>query len=293
MGLKHHTIIVVPHTRARFRKWRVTNRQLAIGLALLATGVVVSGFTTWSFFTKSVDKLQLSKLADENRQLRDANQQFETDIRELKGQLSGFEERTRQLAIVAGLDGSSTDQEAGIGGDTAYGLNGPESDLASLKFDTARITQDLDQVDKLLKERSRRYLATPSISPVRGMLTSGYGYREDPITGKRSLHRAIDISTSPGQPVFAPADGIVLRAERAGRLGNSISLSHGFGYSTRYGHLSKIAVEAGQKVSRGDVIGYVGNTGRTTGYHLHYEIKLDGRSVNPLAFIVDDISRRS
>ena len=293
MGLKHHTIIVVPHTRARFRKWRVTNRQLAIGLSLLVTGVVVSGFTTWSFFTKSVDKLQLSKLADENRQLRDANQQFETDIRELKGQLSGFEERTRQLAIVAGLDGSAIEQEAGIGGDTAYGLDGPESDLASLRSDTARITQNLDQVDELLKERSRRNLATPSISPVRGMLTSGYGYREDPITGKRSLHRAIDISTSPGQPIYAPADGIVLRAERAGRLGNSISLSHGFGYSTRYGHLSKIAVEAGQKVSRGDVIGYVGNTGRTTGYHLHYEIKLDGRSVNPLAFILDDISRRS
>ncbi len=293
MGPKHHTIIVVPHTRARFRKWRVTNRQLAIGFGLLVSVLVVSGFTTWSFFARSVDKHQLSKLAEENRQLRDANQNFETDIRELKGQLSGFEERTRQLAIVAGLDGAASEQDAGIGGDTGGAIDTVEQDLAALQSDTLRVSTSLDQVDSLLTERSRRMLATPSITPVRGVLTSGYGYRADPITGSRTFHRGIDLSTSPGQPIYAPADGVIVQAERAGRLGNSISISHGFGYSTRFGHLSKIAVEAGQRVTRGDVIGYVGNTGRTTGYHLHYEIKLDGKSVNPLAYILDKPTRRS
>jgi murein DD-endopeptidase MepM/ murein hydrolase activator NlpD len=293
MGLKHHTIIVVPHTRARFRKWRVTNRQLAIGVGLVMSALVVSGFTTWSFFARSVDKNQLSKLSEENRLLRDANQKFETDIRELKSQLSSFEERTRQLAIVAGLDGGASEQDTGIGGDSGVGIDAVERDLAALQTDSVRVSASLDQVDALLTERSRRILATPSITPVRGVLTSGYGYRADPITGNRTFHRGIDLSTSPGQPIYAPADGVVVLAERAGRLGNSISLSHGFGYSTRFGHLSKIVIEAGQKVTRGDVIGFVGNTGRTTGYHLHYEIKLDGKPVNPLAYILDKPTRRS
>ena len=293
MGLKHHTIILVPHSRARFRKWRVTNRQLVIGLSVLVFALVVSTLTTWSFFTKSIDKHELAKISDENQQLREANQQFETDIRDLKTQLSSFEERTRQLAIVAGIDSSAIEQQTGIGGNAELLQSDNGFDLASLQANADHLAVEMDRVDILLTERSRRTLSTPSVSPVRGVLTSGYGYRSDPITGSRAYHRAIDISTSPGQPVYAPADGIVLRAERAGRLGNSISLSHGFGYSTRYGHLSKIAIEAGQRVSRGDVIGYVGNTGRTTGYHLHYEVRLDGRPVNPLAYILDGISQRS
>jgi murein DD-endopeptidase MepM/ murein hydrolase activator NlpD len=93
--------------------------------------------------------------------------------------------------------------------------------------------------------------------------------------------------------VLAAADGIVVQAERNGRLGKAVYLSHGYGLTTRYGHLSRFNVTPGQRVKRGDTIGYVGNTGRATGYHLHYEVRLDGRPVNPLGYILDGTSNRS
>ena len=279
MGLKHHTVIVVPHTRARFRKWRISNRQLFGTGAVLVVLLGVSLFSTWSFFTKAVDKQQLGELVDENQQLRAVNQDFENSIRELKGRLTEFEQRTHQLAIVAGLDAADMAPQSGVGsGD----LEGRYVELSS----------QLDDIHDLLQEQGQRTAATPAITPVRGILTSGFGYRADPLTGERALHRAIDLSTAPGQPVIATANGIVLRSERSGRLGNAVYIAHGFGLTTRYGHLSRFTVEAGERVQRGDVIGYVGNTGRATGYHLHYEVRLDGRPVNPLVYILDETPRR-
>ena len=129
--------------------------------------------------------------------------------------------------------------------------------------------------------------STPSTAPVRGVLTDGYGGRSDPFTGEKGVHTAIDISSAHGQPIRSPADGIVVKAEWANGYGNVVYMSHGFGYSTRYGHLSTFNVKTGQKVKRGDVVGYVGSTGRSTGPHLHYEVRLNNRPVNPLAYILN------
>lgn len=279
MGLKHHTVILVPHTRARFRKWRISNRQLFAGITIVILMLAISLFSTWSFFTKTIDQQQLAGLAEENQQLREVNQEFEDSIRELKSRLSEFEQRTQQLAIVAGLDGIDVDQQSGVGGDELHDRY-------------LSLSGQLDEIQANLKEKGRQLAATPSISPVRGILTSGYGYRRDPITGQKALHLAVDLSTAPGQPVVATADGIVLQAERSGRLGNAVMIAHGFGYATRYAHLSRSKVEAGARVNRGDVIGYVGNTGRATGFHLHYEVRLDGKPVNPMIYILDETPRR-
>ena len=124
--------------------------------------------------------------------------------------------------------------------------------------------------------------ATPINLPVNGRVTSHFGYRPDPFTGQREFHQAIDISTGYGEPVYATADGTIDSAEPIGNFGNLIKIDHGFGLVTRYGHLSKFATTAGSTVSRGDVIGYTGVTGRTTGVHLHYEVWVDGRAMNPL-----------
>ena len=284
MGLKYHTIILVPHARARFRKWRVTNRQLATwGAIVLAVGAF-SIFSTFAFFTNSVDHDELERVRVENESLRQVNRSFEDSIRSLEKQLAGFEERTRQLAIVAGLESLDGDQQSGVGGP---GIPGPDGDLETLNLRAASLASDLASIDDELDERLRWISATPAIAPVRGILTSSYGYRRDPLNGQRAFHDGIDISTAPGRPVIASADGIVLRAGRASGLGNAVYLTHGYGITTRYGHLSKITVQPGASVRRGDVIGHVGNTGRTTGYHLHYEVLRDGRSVNPRAYILD------
>ncbi len=287
MGLKHHTIIFVPHARARFRKWRLTNRQLTIMVGLFAFLVVGSLFTTWSFFTNTIDRAELDRVRTENEDLRQINGSFEDSIRDLERQLDAFESKTRDLAIVAGLEGLDSGQSAGIGGP-----NQPESadDLARLEDLTGRsgsLGSSLEMVGEALDERERWISATPATAPVRGILTSGFGYRSDPITGKRSMHQGVDISTAPGRPVRATADGVVITAERVGQLGKAVYISHGYGLVTRYGHLSSIEVEPGQRVSRGDSVGRVGSTGKSTGYHLHYEVREQGRAVNPVAYLLE------
>ena len=272
MGLKHHTVIIVPHARARFRKLRVTNRQIVIATSVAALLLLVSAFTTWSFFANSIDQDEIARLAEENSRLREVNQEFESSVLSLRNKISDFEERTRQLAIVAGLDSMSFGEETGVGGGEILSLS-DDAALDTLQKRAGGLASGLDTIAQGLDSQTRLISSTPAISPVKGILTSGFGYRTDPMTGQRALHRAIDISTMPGRPVVAAADGIVVKARRAGHLGNGVVVSHGYGLTTTYGHLSRFNVEAGDEVRRGDVIGYVGNTGRATGYHLHYEVR--------------------
>jgi murein DD-endopeptidase MepM/ murein hydrolase activator NlpD len=125
--------------------------------------------------------------------------------------------------------------------------------------------------------------------PVRGYLSAGFGNRTDPFTGLKDFHPGIDISTPRGTPVQAPADGVVVACKpKAGAYGNAIILDHGFGVVTRYGHLDGFNVKPGQKVRRGDVLGFVGSTGRSTAPHLHYEVWVRDQTQNPIQFILDE-----
>ena len=130
-------------------------------------------------------------------------------------------------------------------------------------------------------------VAIPSTEPVRGTnFTSGYGVRSDPFRGRAAMHAGIDLAGPIGTPIYATADALVGRSEyNNGGYGNLVELEHGHGIQTRYGHLSKSLVTAGQRVKRGDVIGLMGSTGRSTGSHLHYEVRIDGKAVNPVPFL--------
>ncbi len=290
MALKHHTIIFVPHARARLRKWRVTNLQIGLfsGGLLLATLAAV--LISWSYFSTSVDRQRLENLRVENQSLREVNDSFEVSIQGLNGKLAEYEERTRKLAILAGLETQNTGSEVGIGGSPEFPMD--FNKLGLLETRTASLDGTLDQVQANLDERARWISSMPTITPVRGITTSRFGARRDPITGQRAYHQGIDISAAPGAPVQATAAGIVTNADWSAGLGKAVYLSHGYGIKTRYGHLSRIAVKDGQRVKRGDVIGYVGNTGRSTGYHLHYEVHFDGKATNPMGYILDNQSWR-
>jgi murein DD-endopeptidase MepM/ murein hydrolase activator NlpD len=117
---------------------------------------------------------------------------------------------------------------------------------------------------------------------------SGYAYRRDPFTGQREFHPGLDIVANAGSPIVAPADGVVTQAGRFSSYGKAVFLSHGNGTSTRYAHLSDVSVKAGQKVKRGDLLGRVGATGRAMGFHLHYEVIVGGKKVDPLRYILDE-----
>jgi murein DD-endopeptidase MepM/ murein hydrolase activator NlpD len=156
-------------------------------------------------------------------------------------------------------------------------------------------SKSLDEIMKLAKEKEKLLAAIPAIQPVRNenlkAMASGFGYRSDPFTKVRKFHAGMDFSSKTGTPVFATGDGIVERADnRASGYGNHIVISHGFGYETLFGHLSRYNVHAGQKVKRGDVIGFVGSTGRSEAPHLHYEVHKNGEVVNPLNYYYGNIS---
>jgi len=129
-------------------------------------------------------------------------------------------------------------------------------------------------------------VSVPSFRPVRAAsFTSGFGVRSDPFRGSAAMHAGIDLAGPLGTPIYAAADGIVGRAQWANGYGNLVELEHGRGIQTRYGHLSQILVRDGQRVRRGELIARMGSTGRSTGSHLHYEVRLDGRAVNPIPFL--------
>ena len=156
-------------------------------------------------------------------------------------------------------------------------------------------SKSLDEILKLAKEKEKLLVAIPAIQPVKNenlkSMASGFGYRSDPFTKIRKFHAGMDFSAKTGTPIYATGDGVVERADNtASGYGNHIVIRHGFGYETLYGHLSKYKVRAGQKVKRGDVIGYVGSTGRSEAPHLHYEVHKNGEVVNPLNFYYGNMS---
>jgi murein DD-endopeptidase MepM/ murein hydrolase activator NlpD len=139
-----------------------------------------------------------------------------------------------------------------------------------------------------LSERQSLLNSTPNIRPAKGWFTSRFGYRISPFTGRAALHAGLDVAAAPGSPVYAPADGMVTFAGYDEGYGKMITVDHGYGVSTRYGHNAQVYVQVGQRVSRWDVIASVGNTGRSTGPHLHYEVRVNGVPRDPALYILDD-----
>ena len=164
-----------------------------------------------------------------------------------------------------------------------------------LRKELAIQSKSLDDILKMAKDKDKLLAAIPAIQPVRNenlkSMVSGFGYRTDPFTKARKMHEGMDFTAKIGTPIYATGDGIVARADNSvSGFGNHIVIRHGFGYETLYGHLSKYKCRAGQRINRGDVIGYVGSTGRSEGPHLHYEVHKNGKVVNPLNFYYGNIS---
>src|SRR5438477_11254623 len=289
MNQRYSTIIFVPHARAKFRKLKVSHRLFFSIVSLVTSSLCLSTFFSFQYFTSLSQTHELNKLQHENRELQTANEQFSKSVESLRTQLRTVEDRTRKLAIIAGITTLDETSQGGVGGVRNDDMSGNpyRDDVDKMSFRSHRLDRDLSVLEQKFVAQSQLLSCTPSIAPVRGILTDGFGGRSDPFTGEQGTHNAIDISSAVGQPVRAPADGVVVKAEWANGYGNVVYLSHGFGFSTRYAHLSGYAIRPGQRVQRGDVIGYVGTTGRSTGPHLHYEVRLNNIPVNPLAYILN------
>jgi murein DD-endopeptidase MepM/ murein hydrolase activator NlpD len=159
--------------------------------------------------------------------------------------------------------------------------------LESLATEASRQEQSLHELQEYFDDQRSLLASTPSIWPARGWVTSDFGTRLDPYTAERRMHQGLDIATPHGQPVYSPSDGTVVFVGTEGGYGKVLVVDHGYGVKTRYGHLSEIFVGLGDRVQRGAKIAAVGNTGRSTGPHLHYEVRVNGIPENPRKFILE------
>lgn len=209
----------------------------------------------------------------------------------LEGQQNALAAQARGLVERRYTETSDTLRKLGVAPEmVAGGMGGPYEPVAPTG-DKAGARPDptfraLFQSWKRLDQLQQGVIAIPSQKPVDVMeFTSGFGVRSDPFRGGAAMHAGVDIPGPYGSTIYATADGVVMRSERAGAYGNLVELDHGRGIQTRYGHLSASLVSPGQRVKRGDPIARMGSTGRSTGTHLHYEVRLDGHAVNPMPFL--------
>ena len=283
MGRKYNTIIFVPHARAKFRKLKVASSVLWAAAAALGTLLLVAiVFSTLFFVSVSRDRRYRATLA-ENARLKTSAEKMTTRLTDLSRKLDDFEERTRKLAIVAGVPALADNGRGGIGG----ALPDAASGALDLQERGRSLDERLGGLEKKLAQQNALLAGTPSIEPVPGLITCGFGERSDPFTEEPAFHTGIDISSPRGHAIVASAGGTVVKAGWVNGYGRCVEVAHGLGLRTLYGHLDEIHVIEGQHVSRGESIGVVGTTGRSTGPHLHYEVRLDNRAVNPLPYILD------
>ena len=277
--MKYNTIIFVPHARARFRKLTLSTRFLAVAAGSVAAVLLAAVAFAWAYFASASRDREYRFAMAENARLRSTAKDLHQRLDGISKRMSDFEARTRRLAIVAGLTDTA---RAGVGGPGIAPETAVDWGNQSALLDTR-----LSLLEKQFSRRSEQIASTPTVWPVRGAVSSGYGLRTDPFDGSTSAHEGIDISTSRGEPVLATADGKVLLSGWAGEYGRAIEIVHNDRYVTLFGHLQQTLVTEGQIVHRGDRVGLVGSTGRSTAPHLHYEVRVDGRPVNPLEYILE------
>lgn len=257
------------------------------------------------FFETPKDKIQAREI--DNLKLQYENLERKMELAEEV--LADIEQRDNNLYRVY-FNASPIPEEqrkAGFGGVNRYraleGYNNSELVINTTKRldviskELVIQSKSLDEIAKLAKDKEKLLASIPAIQPVKNedlrQMASGFGYRSDPFTKIRKFHAGMDFTAKTGTPVYATGDGVVARADAtASGYGNHIVIRHGFGYETLYGHLSRYKARAGQRVKRGDVIGYVGSTGRSQAPHLHYEVHKNGEVINPVNFYYGNISAK-
>ena len=288
-------------------------KQIEIGLPhlclLAVAAVLLSGAILWGSWIsvhsiKNENRYQarIEHLQEQNQAQAFHIQQFTDRLGHLTGQMDRLQNFYAKLKILANLDLQEPE-------DPSMAAGGPQPDTReinmyleeSLKRQIQRVHWEMEELQMLAEiqeknayrverffDSQRSLLAsTPTIWPVRGWITSSFGQRMSPFTGRLQMHEGLDIAARPGTPVKATAEGVVIYSGWKSDFGKLVTIDHGYGYRTRYGHMSKLYVKNGQRVKRGDSIGAVGNTGRSTGPHLHYEVKVKGLPVNPKTYLLD------
>jgi murein DD-endopeptidase MepM/ murein hydrolase activator NlpD len=304
--MKSYSVIIVSDASTDSKEFFLSSKLVRNSIIAVSVFLIMFGYIIFDYMTISVDRAKMKKLESETVQKTKIITQLVRNVKKTEKSLMKMRDFKKRILVASGLTSPNALKKIGAGGGPVVDISSDveliqngnivnsalgkgsilKESINDLK-DAKKIEDTLKFVENVITKQKVRFASTPSIWPTRGYLTNSFGPRIHPFTGKRSFHYGQDIATQSGNRVIAPADGVVLVAEYRDYYGNMIIIDHNFGYTTRYGHLSAFNVKEGDRVKRGQVIGFVGSSGRSTGPHLHYEVRFMGKALNPMDFIID------
>ena len=307
MPAEKWTLLIVSDEESPIRQFNVSLRVFRLGIGVAVVAALLLGSLLVGLGFGGASRIEANRLAEKNRLLESELAGMRIQVGGLEGHLNQFSELDQQMRVLAGLDPIDAEVlQVGIGGP---GTRTPEDlplwpvdstlsketfaisyDLNALERRARLLTESLSEASDSLMAHTELLLSTPSILPAAGVLSSRFSAsRFHPIHHKNLPHEGVDISAPHGTPILAAAKGVVTFSGWLAGLGNTVEVDHGFGYVTRYGHASKLLVRRGQEVARGDVIAQVGSTGISTSTHLHYEVHVRGKAVDPMDYVIGNV----
>ena len=309
MEKEDYSLVFFPGATASPKRFRISRHWFRVCgySALVILLGVVSTFIYFSqkYYYLANDELELTELRRESKIRKIQAEKIATQVKNLESEMARLGRFEKKLRVITSLGDSPQDSEKNWGVGGSYGLssysfttsiaheskalaNRLSNNLGHLTAQAKIKAISLQELDHFFKSQKSFLQSTPSIWPTRGWITSSFGYRKSPFTGLREMHEGWDIGARTGSAVRATADGTITAAGRERGYGKLIEIDHGYGLVTRYGHNSKNLIKVGSNVKRGQIVALVGNTGRSTGPHLHYEVLVNGVPVNPKNYILED-----
>ncbi len=292
----------------KYERIRVSTGDVILNaLGFIVVSVVISAGIAFGYlnYFESPKEAAQKETIDE---LKYYNTQHNKELKELNSMVEALQTRDDNIyRVIFGTDPiPNSIRKAGVGGTNPYlDLEGLQEEAlilnTSKKIDGIKKqmyiqSKSYDEIADLAKEKEKMWASIPAIQPVSNekltRLASGFGWRLHPIYKVYKMHTGIDLTAPTGTPIYATGDGIIKKADAklSSGYGNQVEIDHGFGYVTKYAHMSKFSVKQGQKVKRGEIIGFVGSTGRSTAPHLHYEVIYKGKKVNPVHYFFNDLT---
>ncbi len=306
---KHYTVLCIDDKGNPVRESLISLRSIRATVILAIISVTIIGAGSYQFMKMRqtlADRAALLTKIDAQQTViagqREQIQSFAEDINTLKSSILTLNEFENKIRIMANLEHRKDSAYfLAVGGsmpddlDTNLPLSKDHDRLVREMHDHMEQVQQASSVQngsftsllKSLSDKRNLLAATPSLRPVQGWVSSGFGKRVSPFTGRKEFHKGLDIAARQGTPIIAPADGVITYRGKKWLMGKMMTIDHGYGMLTRYGHIHKFIKKKGERVKRGEVIALVGNTGRSTGPHVHYEVRLNGVPVNPVKYILD------
>ncbi|MEK6575981.1 MAG: M23 family metallopeptidase [Nitrospirota bacterium] len=313
-----YTVMILPNPTSTIHRFCITKKALKVALCAASIFTLLLIAFMFNYISMADRVWELNTLRKEATSQRLYIQSFMKTMDDIKGQMERIKELDAKLRVITNLSPPSEQTKpAGMGGREETPVEeiemertspaeattqeennitvvneelvkGMQEDLKRFSGEAAQQELSLSKLMEAIKEKQTKWASTPSIWPVNGgYVTSGFGLRISPFTEKISMHTGLDIAARPDTPVIAPAGGRVMFEGNDGGLGKAVRIDHGYGLQSVYGHLSRTNVKIGQRIKRGSIIGFVGNTGLSTGPHLHYEIIQNQRPVNPTRYILN------